>query len=524
MAFHSIDTQSTYLNKWHFYALFLSLALGVESVLVFGLREGWEYARLVAFYIFFVALTFCLISYCSTFFSKTLWVYLLSFLICFSVFELKIAFIEEVLLLPLQVLSIAFILSFLISSVILGKLVWKVSPSLGYYALPFAIFVCAPAVMQNAVSAKSTKMPSLDANESAVMSDLLRFKFKQKPNFYLLSFDSMIPEYVAKKHLEINFVPYAVPITKHFVDLAPAFTSYGSTKKSLNAVMRLDQRGMRKGLEYFSGLKDSPVSSIFRENGYEVTTGYKGYLFGPKGKWVDRYIVSLDKPLESTLLCMEGGDSWLVKYRAFRACKRLGEFKSLDDLFSKVFRGDQTLHAEESQKGDDDWVDTVLGEIGTSASSDPPKFKFFYVYRPVGHTPKDYQHTNSSHREAYREYFDRGATMLSAVLEKIAESARRLDPNSIVMVFGDHGVHLSRHIDLEDDSEFYIEDRHIVQTAILDSDNPCATREAASRFYNGYYTPSRIVASVISCLTGTEEIVGDFDFDEPGELVAHVKR
>jgi hypothetical protein len=165
----------------------------------------------------------------------------------------------------------------------------------------------------------------------------------------------------------------------------------------------------------------------------------------------------------------------------------------------------------------------VFKEIQSASSSNRPELKIFYTYRPNGHTPGDYRHSDLEKRESYKNYFNKGARRLSGILEELVTLIKSDDPKSLVLVFGDHGAWLSREVRKKDNPKFFMEDRHIVDSAVMVTQHPCAKKKILSKNSPGYFTPSRIVVSLIDCLASDQSLEEILTFDEPSDLVELLK-
>ena len=83
---------------------------------------------------------------------------------------------------------------------------------------------------------------------------------------------------------------------------------------------------------------------------------------------------------------------------------------------------------------------------------------------------------------------------------QIIEHVRSNDPTAIMFVFGDHGMHLSRGVDVEEDPAFYLQDRFAILGGVYPPDR-CGEYfdEAESK---GYMTTLDAVHAILSCLSG----------------------
>ncbi len=499
--------------KWSSFSFFLSLCLAFEPVLQLILNESLESALLVYVYIFLVALASLFLITLIGLISTRLYTLAIASFIALSALELKLIYTNTFSDLTSGYLGI-FLISFIVVLLLLAyKKVLPSVPNIVFYLAVAVVFVLAPLVTTDK-AAFGTEV-KLTATENHFLEQFSDITFEQRPNVYLLAFDSMIPPYIAKKYLGIEKLPYERELKKSFIEFEHSASVSVPTKPSLNGVMRLDQRGLTNSRDYFNGMKPSVLSTLFKQNGYEVTTGYASYYFGEKGPYIDRYVIGQFHTLSDTVQCVDVADSLYHKLRAFGVCVNIGEFKNITHLTTKLF-GRKTIIKYTGKS----WPEKVLEEVRDGANSKAPQLKIFYSYRPNGHVKKNYRHTDLDAQDAYRNYFLDGAEQLDKILEKAASIISINDPSAMLVVFGDHGAWMSRGIKAEEDPEFFYEDRHMVSLSVLQTDNHCANRETLAHYSKPYNTTSRIVASVARCLVNEKESFDRLlDFNEPKPVI-----
>jgi len=261
--------------------------------------------------------------------------------------------------------------------------------------------------------------------------------------------------------------------------------------------MRLEQKAFKsdKLFDLFPGRSPSPLAHIFASNGYEITTGFTSYYWGKKGPYVDRFISLEEVPLKNTSQCLDIGDGWLQMLRAFGVCTALGEQEKIQNLAMGIFPG----AVQNPQHKKKSWHSTIIEEIGRPNILKKPKLKFFYTYSPQGHTPKNYDHRNLKQRADYQQHHIRTSKLLRDALMELTAVVKEKDPSSIVIVMGDHGTWVSRAENVT--SNFFYKDRHMIYIGVLKTSHRCARKEELSHYYNiSYYTPSRVIMSVLKCL------------------------
>lgn len=496
-------------HHWFLFSFLLSLFLSAEPLYLFWLDEGASSALLVLFYIAFVSLLVLVAIFLISLPHQYIWPVLLSFFIAFSILELKLIYFDYVAdFVDTSISVMLVILSALIYRFIISRKE-QLKPTPALYVICFSIFVVGPLLGDTSREHDSSEPAE---SEQEFLDQLANVEFIDKPNIYILSYDSMISSLTARRYLGIEELPYEPVLDMHFRSLNPAAVIAVPTGPSLEGLMRMDQERSPMGFGYFAGRKRSPLVELFKSNGYQATTGYTTQYFGEKGPYIDRYVIGQSKPLSKTTQCIDLNERRLyMRLRAFGVCQAIGDYSNSIQVIG--------ILSGEKKYANEDWHETVLNEIEIAAASAQPQLKIFYTYRPNGHTPKGYRHSDLRQREIYREYFLDGANMLSAIIEEIALTIQSKDPRGVVLVFGDHGAFLSRGLKASDDPDFFFGDRHIVYTGVMATEHHCTARENISRYSPGYFTPSRVVASIANCLTKDNALDSLLSFREPPELV-----
>lgn len=380
------------------------------------------------------------------------------------------------------------------------------------------VFIVIAAIAFPVSSILTSSFSESSPNSTHVEASVAKYsgvKFGQKPNVYLISFDAMIPEAIANKYLDLKDISYekalrdenALILTNGFVADAPSIPS-------LNAVMKLDDRENFQGNDYVSGLKNSPLAQIFRENGYELETGASiPFYFGRQGPFVDSYLHAPKNFITDSTLCKFASARDAV-VAAFGFCT-LAKFVTTKALLDVA----PVIANSAAPYFDSEWFDLVLSRIGRTDAKGP-RIGFYYVYYPVGHAPNDYITGDQKMFSEYRDRFVIQSKKAAEVVTDIQRHVEKTDPNSIVMIFGDHGAKISRTVDREQFREFWVQDNYAVLISILDTENTCA-RPDLGVYNKTFSTAGRVVASVIRCLSVNPDRLdqaanfgGAYDFDD----------
>ena len=91
-------------------------------------------------------------------------------------------------------------------------------------------------------------------------------------------------------------------------------------------------------------------------------------------------------------------------------------------------------------------------------------------------------------------------------MREIEAVVRERDPGAILTFFGDHGVKISRTINWQEDTAFWVRDNHAVFYAAATSGASCAVPDQPGAYREPTYTTlGRLVASIIRCLADNPE-------------------
>jgi hypothetical protein len=419
-----------------------------------------------------------------------------SLLLTFGILSLKLNFHQEVLELPfIQYASLATV----VGVFALGFLAALASESstLRRAALTAAILtLLSPLPLR--LFAKDSKIETLPRADT---SGLASISFAERPNIYLLSIDSLIPNDVARDNLGVDDLPYYRLLGIDLKEVPMTLSFQVPSAASLNSVMRLSQSSQPSSADYFVGRLESLLSQIAEQNGYRLMTGWPGYVpASARGPAVTAMIEpKLSSKPHSIFLCSDQ-IARKIRIRSLFYCSVLGRYRQPAVI--------------------EPYRDTVLKFILKNNKLTQPFILFTYIYSPIGHTAREYNHDRIKDREEYRDYFIQGATGAANFLNSALNAIRKNDPNAIVLVFGDHGAWLSRSGDPSDDPEFFYRDRHRIFFASMIGGHRC---NSPKRVYSSgrYNTPSRFLVDVLMCLQGGTGAIKP-SFEEDQEVLRYV--
>lgn len=317
---------------------------------------------------------------------------------------------------------------------------------------------------------------------------------EDRPNIYLFSFDSLVQPNILEEYLKTDSTEYRETMMRYLDPIPNSWVNRVPSYPSLNSIMTLDSDTEISGGE-FMGRTNSLLAEILGFNGYTLSTGAIGGYFGAKGEFIDRRI-SHGYDFSRSLLCLERS-SLAQKARLLFYC----EINERFPVASSMLRISRLLI--ESHTGDTaDWLEKMVSEIKVGSLAASPQFKFFYTYGPMIHTPQDFNYDDSRDFERFRNNYVDRIPSLRHYLENIFGHIEKFDPLAIVLVFGDHGMFLSRHSKNE---LFKTRDQHQIFLGAWKSGHACNRPDIHTlRFEATYNTPASFLQDVLNCLAKQE--------------------
>ena len=329
---------------------------------------------------------------------------------------------------------------------------------------------------------------SYDSANWAKHPDIQDVTFEEKPNVYFVGFDSVVPEHILLKYLNVETTEFHRVFDKEMRRFRNLFASSINTKYSINTLMALSQDIFlaEHRPSYFTGQRLSPLIYIMRDNGYETTSIYNNFYFGhTKGPYIDNYVVNRKSGAICSLL---DGD---VRRWAFWGYCRMWN--------TNWFR------EEVMPPGD-----FLVSELTSSVEKDRPQFVIAHIYLP-GHTSMSFRYHNLKDRERFAESYVRRSNEAAIYLERIVDFLSDNDPSAVLFVFGDHGMWLSRGMMQNEDPTFYFQDRFGVLGGVF-------PRDRCKQYFDdveakGYMTTLDAVHSILGCLSGGQSALLEPRYD-----------
>ena len=305
--------------------------------------------------------------------------------------------------------------------------------------------------------------------------------FVQKPNVFLVGFDSIVPKTIMQRYLGIETTEFHRVFDTEGRRFRNLFASSVRTKYSINTLMALSQDIFlaESRPNYFTGQHLSPLVSIMRENGYETTSIYNNFHLGhTKGPYIDNYVINNESGTVCALL-----DEDVRKWAFWGYCR--------------------ITDAGWTQNKVTPPGDFLVREL-TSVGRDRPQFIIAHIYMP-GHASRSFRYHNLEDRENFTEFYVRKSNEAATYLERIVDHLKDNDPTAILFVYGDHGMWLSMGMRIDEDPKFYLQDRFGVLGGVF-------PRDRCEQFFDeaevkGYMTTLDAVHAILGCLSDGQSVL-----------------
>ena len=307
---------------------------------------------------------------------------------------------------------------------------------------------------------------------SGDVSNVRDVSLSKTPNLYFISFDALVPRVLLKKYLDVETTGFHALFDARFRRFPNLFANGDGTKQTLYALLALDPRVHDSQVDVlddprtFSGQHPSPLLGILRGSGYETSTVYHDTYFGRrKGPWVDNYVYFVDRTLCGLL------DEAISPWAFWGYCRW---FRHEGSPFPPM-----------------------VERVASVDVDGGPQFMMAHVHAP-GHTASTYRHGDAAgfadYKARYLSVIERVADYLDMIVRHVEE-----DPDAILLVYGDHGMWLSRGVEFDDDPDFFTQDRYGVLGGVFPPDACAPWFDAAAA--PGWMTLLDAVHAVLFCLS-----------------------
>ena len=274
------------------------------------------------------------------------------------------------------------------------------------------------------------------------MSNIQPVSFQEKPNLYFISFESLVPRSLLKKHYGLDTSPFHDLFEANFRRFPNFFSDGDNTRDSLNLILTLDKEMFSKSIHdygdvLFSGVQPSPLLDILRNNGYESGAYYRSAWLGRyKGPYIDHFTTHDDR---SNICIALDNEIQSIAFWGYCVFSK--------DVGWRYLAGHSTHSAE------------YFEYYKSLISNERPQFLMAHIEVP-GHTGGHFRYYDRAQRDAeIRRYSETLNDLAIRHLEAILEHLQDNDPDAILYLYGDHGPWLSRGVSFEDNPTFVVQDR-----------------------------------------------------------------
>lgn len=344
------------------------------------------------------------------------------------------------------------------------------------------------------------QITSVNSVIKSIPSHFTKVEFKDKPNIYVLTFDTLSPPYTVRELLNLKEpAAYEKPI-RDFGGrpLQNLFAERIPTKHSLGSFLAMDiayYDGTRRKGDFVRNETPTPAYEILKKNGYKTQFLYQTSYFGTV-KHLDYYGVAhvnglcehIQSPYAFAGFCLE----------------------SVQDKVG-------TLTREHKR----DYIAFLSERIEHAAGSDQPWFTFAHIYQP-GHAKLTFDVTKAEDWEEFRPSFVKRSHMAADSMTTLLGKIRELDPDAIILIFGDHGPLITYAMDKGHGtvpatspegvtfSEKEIkQDMHAVRGAVF------SRTYCRDGFDQNPYSTTRLMRDVMICLShGQDPLPADYQPDD----------
>jgi len=248
--------------------------------------------------------------------------------------------------------------------------------------------------------------------------------------------------------------------------------------------------------DFFIGKQQSPLLKIFRDNNYELTTFYDNFWFGRnKGNFIDHYYVNQSGGKFNTCAFDTGhGFHLKVSFLGYCLLSEQIKFNFLSFILNKKLKKTST-------------IEKILEIMDLNLKKKKPQFLMAHNINP-GHTD-NYKFGRGNDFENYKNIYSKKSKIVKNEIEQILNFIKKKDPNSILLIYSDHGPKLSYGLEFEDDPYFVITDSFAVYAGIYPKDK---CKKYSDTFYENHRFASLIDVSkvIINCIN---KDVKTMDFD-----------
>lgn len=332
------------------------------------------------------------------------------------------------------------------------------------------------------INASLSKLHITGDNKFTASPNVRKVDFFSKPDVYLIGFESMQPAAVLNKYLRLTDTPHDDAFERlGFRRFKNLFAEMQPTQRSFNSLLSLDHRYYRlvakQDTHLFQGFVPSPFIQIFKHNSYEVSTLFNSGFFGEgKGPYVDNYVINEE----------------------FSACSFMEDYEKSLALFG-ICQLNGTRYWPMGKLRSGEPIEFLLDYMDRISRRPTPQLLIAHI-PPLTHLSKKTFRDTKEEIDEFRIRYHRQSIQAAVNLARIVDQARESPKDTILYVFGDHGIFLSGKLPFKGNEVFVVQDRYAVQGGIYPK-SACALYFDTSK---KHLTSTEVARLIINCLSGTD--------------------
>lgn len=308
-------------------------------------------------------------------------------------------------------------------------------------------------------------------------------EFNQKPDVFLIGFDGFLPNSLVEEVYEYKTnldKEYLLSVKNSFAPRIPTINSW------LNILSLSKQNKYSKFA--FSGHENTFLFDIFRNNGYQITSGFTYPHMGiNKGKFIDDYLLYNNYNNLSfyhSIACVDNAKFvYFPKYYGLCsiAFRKMSE-KFVKKLSYKMITNEKKLILDLFKK------------------KEYPRLVLYHSTNFTRHAPSYFNYEDSDELKNFKDEYITNYQKVEEIINEIAKEVMTNNRDAIVLIFGDHGTFIYRknRSTLSKHDKTFINDYHAINQLFVKSTSSCINQ---SKYRKKYSTPSREIAGVIYCLS-----------------------
>jgi len=306
-------------------------------------------------------------------------------------------------------------------------------------------------------------------------------KVNSDRNVYLISTESLHSPYAFRRLYDISDIPHINYLKDAgFRILDQGYSADMSTRASYQRILGFS-KFLRTPQEKMSVFRQGNATfTSFMQSGYDVQFIYKSNYLD-----VNHKLVTHGYPGVGFYIC----DHLSPQFYYFVCLP-----KARKEISRALFDTDGSVGVKRE-------IEHLLKRIRVAAKDPKPWLTISHVAYPR-HTAMDHRYDNAAEVAAFRELPKTWLPDIEKNYRDIVGTIKDVDPNAVIVTFGDHGTWLTRGMDAAEpnaffDAEDFVEDRYGVLIGVYPADF-CRNRISERS------TTSVIVKSVIQCLNGDD--------------------